>query len=86
MSSANAFQRQSYNVIVFEMIFLVLLVGGIDYLTGYQVSFFMFYGPPISLPEDGTLVACSVPHDGAVGVYATSLPKHSVPVMAEATD
>lgn len=47
MSLANAFQRQSYNVVVFEMIFLVLLVGGIDYVTGYQVSFFMFYGPPI---------------------------------------
>lgn len=30
MSSVNAFQRQFYNVIVFEMIFLVLLVGGIE--------------------------------------------------------
>ena len=47
MSLANAFQRQSYNVIVFEMILLVLLVGAVDYVTGYQVSFFMFYGPPI---------------------------------------
>lgn len=47
MSLANAFQRHSYNVIVIEMILLVLLVGAIDYLTGYQVSFFMFYGPPI---------------------------------------
>ena len=47
MSLANAFQRQSYNVIVFEMIVLVLFVGVIDFVTGYQVSFFMFYGPPI---------------------------------------
>ena len=47
MSLANAFQRQSYNVIVFEMIVLVLFVGFIDFITGYQVSFFMFYGPPI---------------------------------------
>jgi signal transduction histidine kinase len=47
MSLGNAFQRQSHTVIVFEMILLVLIVGGIDYITGYQVSFFMFYGPPI---------------------------------------
>jgi signal transduction histidine kinase len=49
MSLANAFQRQSQSVIVFEMILLVLIVGVIDYVTGYQVSFFMFYGPPIFL-------------------------------------
>ena len=47
MSLANAFQRQSYNLIVFEMIVLVLVVGLVDFVTGYQVSFFMFYGPPI---------------------------------------
>ncbi len=36
-------------MIVFEMILLVLVVGVIDFVTGYQVSFFMFYGPPIYL-------------------------------------
>jgi signal transduction histidine kinase len=49
MRLINAFQRQSYNLIVFEMIVFVLVVGAIDYVTGYQVSFFMFYGPPIYL-------------------------------------
>ena len=29
------------------MVVLVLVVGFIDYITGYQVSFFMFYGPAI---------------------------------------
>jgi signal transduction histidine kinase len=47
MNLANAFQRQSRAIIVFELILLVLVVGVIDFVTGYQVSFFMFYGPPI---------------------------------------
>ncbi len=49
MNWANAFQRQSQTIIVFEMILLVLIVGVIDFVTGYQVNFFMFYGPPIFL-------------------------------------
>lgn len=47
MNFVNTLERQSRTVIVFEMIVLVLCVGMIDFLTGYQVSFFMFYGPPI---------------------------------------
>jgi signal transduction histidine kinase len=47
MSLATAVQRQSQTMIVFEMILMVLVVGAVDYVTGYQVSFFMFYGPPI---------------------------------------
>ena len=49
MNLANAFQRQSRPVIVSEMILLVLLVGAGDFVTDYQLSFFMFYGPPIFL-------------------------------------
>ena len=49
MNWSNAIQRQPQSVIVFEMILLVLLVGVVDFATGYQVSFFMFYGPPIFL-------------------------------------
>jgi signal transduction histidine kinase len=47
MNLADTFERQSRTVIVFEMVLLVLIVGAVDYVTGYQVSFFMFYGPPI---------------------------------------
>jgi signal transduction histidine kinase len=47
MNSANVFQRQSRTIIVSEMILLVLVVGALDFLTGYQMSFFMFYGLPI---------------------------------------
>ena len=47
MNWANAFQRQSHSVIIFEMMLLVLMVGALDFFTGYQVSFFTFYGLPI---------------------------------------
>jgi signal transduction histidine kinase len=47
VSFVNTFERQSRTIIAFEMIVLVLFVGVIDFVTGYQVSFFMFYGPAI---------------------------------------
>ena len=47
VSFVSAFQRQPRTAIAIEMILLVLVVGVVDFLTGYQVSFFMFYGLPI---------------------------------------
>jgi signal transduction histidine kinase len=47
MSFAQRFERQSPTAIAIEMVALVLTVGFIDFVTGYELSLFLFYGPPI---------------------------------------
>lgn len=49
MSFLKLFSRQSCAWIFVEMIALVLVIGFIDYITGYEVSLFIFYGVPIFL-------------------------------------
>ncbi len=44
-----AFARVSRKSLVLTCLFLVCLVGYIDYLTGYEQSLLLFYLPPISL-------------------------------------
>jgi signal transduction histidine kinase len=47
MSFLKLFSRRSCEWIFAEMIALTLVIGFIDYLSGYEVSFFIFYGVPI---------------------------------------
>ncbi len=47
MSFLKLFSRQSREWIFGEMLVLTLIIGFIDYITGYEVSFFIFYGIPI---------------------------------------
>jgi signal transduction histidine kinase len=47
MSFLKLFHRQSCAWIFNEMIALTLVIGFIDYITGYEVSFFIFYAVPI---------------------------------------
>ena len=47
MSFLKLFSRQSREWIFGEMLVLTLFIGFIDYITGYEVSFFIFYGIPI---------------------------------------
>jgi signal transduction histidine kinase len=47
MSFLKLFSRQSRESIFGEMLVLTVFIGFIDYLTGYEVSFFIFYGIPI---------------------------------------
>ncbi|MBV9007655.1 MAG: sensor histidine kinase [Verrucomicrobia bacterium] len=47
MSFTQRFERQSPIAIAIEMVLLVSIVGFIDYITGYELSLFLFYGPPI---------------------------------------
>ncbi len=49
MSFLNLFSRQSRAWIFGEMVALVLVIGFFDYITGYEVSLFIFYGFPIFL-------------------------------------
>lgn len=44
---ATVFQRQSSSTIFTEMLVLNLIIGFLDLITGYQLSFFLFYGVPI---------------------------------------
>ncbi len=47
MSFLKLFSRQSPGWIFGETIVLVLVIGFVDYVTGYEVSLFIFYGVPI---------------------------------------
>lgn len=47
MSFLKLFSRQSREWIFSETLVLTALIGLIDYITGYEVSFFIFYGIPI---------------------------------------
>jgi signal transduction histidine kinase len=47
MSFSTALQRQSHGWIFFQSTLAILLIGIIDSITGYQVSFSLFYGVPI---------------------------------------
>lgn len=47
MKVSKAFAEQAPSHIVAEMIGLLLAIGFLDLITGYQISFFLFYGGPI---------------------------------------
>ncbi len=47
MNLASAFKKQSANWIFAEMVVAILLIGYFDYVSGYSVSLFIFYGGPI---------------------------------------
>ena len=47
MRFSEAFKKQQPARILGEMVFVSLLIGTIDWVTGYQVSLFLFYGLPI---------------------------------------
>ena len=57
------FKKQSDTEILLESVLLVLIIGYFDYISGYQVSVFVFYAPPIlfavwySGKQQGTLIA-----------------------------
>src|SRR5262245_6569905 len=47
MKFAEAFKKQSQARILGEMVLASLFIGAVDFVTGYQVSLFLFYGLPI---------------------------------------
>jgi signal transduction histidine kinase len=47
MNLTSAFKKQSKNWIFTEMVATILCIGYVDYLSGYSVSLFIFYGAPI---------------------------------------
>ena len=53
MSFFKLFCRQSREWIFGEMIILSLVIGFFDYVTGYQISLFIFYGIPIFITAWG---------------------------------
>src|SRR5450432_3845023 len=44
---ASLLQRQPRWLLLIECILLVLIIGYIDYITGYEISLFIFYAVPI---------------------------------------
>jgi signal transduction histidine kinase len=42
-----AFSQQPSSWIFGEMVWLIILIGFFDFFTGYQISFFLFYGAPV---------------------------------------
>jgi signal transduction histidine kinase len=48
-NAANFFAKQSRRLLFVEAVSLVVAIGLIDYITGYEVSFFPFYSIPILL-------------------------------------
>lgn len=49
MNLVAKFQKQSSDTILAEMVLLVLIIGTLDFVTGYRISFFIYYGFPIYL-------------------------------------
>jgi Signal transduction histidine kinase len=47
MGISKTFAQQSHVRIFIEMVGVVLAIGFLDSITGYQISFFLFYGAPI---------------------------------------
>ncbi|MDQ2824185.1 MAG: sensor histidine kinase [Verrucomicrobiota bacterium] len=47
MSFSSAFAQQPRSWIFAQMLVLVLIIGFFDFFTGYQISFFIFYGAPV---------------------------------------
>lgn len=47
MNFSESFKKQPRGWIFGEMVLVSLVIGAVDFLTGYQVSLFMFYGLPI---------------------------------------
>jgi signal transduction histidine kinase len=47
MTFSSAFARQRRSLIFVEMLLGVLVIGFVDFVTGYNISLFLFYGAPI---------------------------------------